>query len=106
MPSAAFARAVAVIVLVAGLFLLIWGFAETTATASSSTQPLVVNVTGQQWVWTFSYPHEGNIESDQLYLPVDQPVIFHVTSEDVVHSFWVVQMGIKEGLFNETSYEV
>ena len=77
------------------LFLLIWGFAETQATASSATQPLVVNVTGQQWIWTFSYPQQGNIETDQLYLPVDQPVIFHVTSDDVVHSFWVVQMGIK-----------
>ena len=54
-----------------------------------------MNVTGQQWVWTFSYPQQGDIETDQLYLPVDQPVVFHVTSEDVVHSFWVVQMGIK-----------
>jgi len=82
------------------LFLLIWGFAETQAVASSSTQPLVVNVTGQQWVWTFSYPPQngiapGGIETDQLYLPVDRPVIFHVKSDDVVHSFWIVQMGIK-----------
>ena len=37
----------------------------------------------------------GNVESDQLYLPVDRPVVFHVTSKDVIHSFWVVQMGIK-----------
>jgi len=77
------------------LFLLIWGIAETQAVASSSTGPLVVNVTGQQWVWTFSYPRQGDIETDQLYLPVNQPVVFHVKSDDVVHSFWVVQMGIK-----------
>ena len=77
------------------LFLLIWGIAETQAVASSSTEPLVVDVTGQQWLWTFSYPQQGDIETDQLYLPVDQPVVFHVTSDDVVHSFWVVQMGIK-----------
>jgi cytochrome c oxidase subunit 2 len=30
-----------------------------------------------------------------LHLPVDQPVLFHVTSKDVKHSFWVVQMGVK-----------
>ena len=79
------------------LFLLIWGFVEVQATAASATSadPLVVNVTGQQWVWTFSYPQEGNLESDQLYLPVDRPVVFHVKSDDVIHSFWVVQMGIK-----------
>jgi len=26
---------------------------------------------------------------------VNRPVVFHVTSKDVIHSFWVVQMGIK-----------
>ena len=65
------------------LFLLIWGLAETQAVAASAAtaDPLVVDVTGQQWVWTFSYPHNGNIESDQLYLPVDRPVVFHVTQQ-------------------------
>ncbi len=79
------------------LFLLVWGFVEIQAVAASAStsNPLVVNVTGQQWVWSFSYPQEGNIESDQLYLPVNRPVVFHVTSKDVIHSFWVVQMGIK-----------
>ncbi|MGH3634601.1 MAG: cytochrome c oxidase subunit II [Acidothermaceae bacterium] len=79
------------------IFLLVWGLAEMgSVTASGTTNnALVVDVTGQQWVWEFSYPGEGGVESDQLYLPVDRPVVFHVTSKDVVHSFWVVQMGIK-----------
>jgi cytochrome c oxidase subunit 2 len=78
-------------------FLLIWGLAEipTTASAASAPGKLVVNVTGQQWLWTFSYPDEGNVQSDVLYLPENRPVVFHVTSEDVIHSFWVVQLGIK-----------
>jgi cytochrome c oxidase subunit 2 len=78
------------------VFLLIWGLAEMGSVASAGTKSdaLVVDVTGQQWVWTFSYPSTG-VESDQLFLPVDRPVVFHVTSKDVVHSFWVVQMGIK-----------
>ena len=79
------------------LFLLAWGFVEmqSLAAPAQAADPLVVNVTGQQWVWTFSYPGQGRVESDQLYLPVNRPVLFHVTSNDVVHSFWVVQMGIK-----------
>jgi cytochrome c oxidase subunit II len=79
------------------VLLLVWGLAEMgSVSASGSTgNPMIVNVTGQQWVWTFTYPQDGGIESDQLYLPVNQPVVFHVTSKDVVHSFWVVQMGIK-----------
>lgn len=52
-----------------------------------------INVTGQQWVWNFDY--ENGSRSNTLYLPVDKPVVFHVTSVDVKHSFWVVEMGIK-----------
>jgi cytochrome c oxidase subunit 2 len=90
-------------------FLLIWGLAvmESVAAPASAADPLVVNVTGQQWVWSFSYPKDGNVESDQLYLPVNRPVVFHVTSDDVIHSFWVVQFGIKvdanPGEMTETS---
>ena len=79
------------------MFVLIWGLAEMQSLSADASTPnaMVVNVTGQQWVWTFSYPQSGNIESDQLYLPVNRPVVFHVTSKDVIHSFWVVAMGIK-----------
>jgi cytochrome c oxidase subunit 2 len=52
-----------------------------------------MNVTGSQWVWSFDYPNGAR--SEDLYLPVDKPVVFHITSVDVKHSFWIVQMGIK-----------
>ena len=56
---------------------------------------LVVNVTGQQWQWTFSYPGYGNVTSTTLELPVNVPVTFDVTSRDVTHSFWIPAMGVK-----------
>jgi cytochrome c oxidase subunit 2 len=79
------------------LFLLIWGMAALSSVDSPATAstPFEVDVTGQQWVWTFTYPDNGNVESDQLYLPVGRPVVFRVTSYDVIHSFWIPQMGIK-----------
>jgi len=52
-----------------------------------------MKVTGQQWAWNFDYPNGAR--SEDLYLPVNKPVVFHVTSVDVKHSFWIVQMGIK-----------
>ena len=66
-----------------------------------------VNVTGQQWVWNFDYPGDGGVRSQVLHLPVDQPVVFHVTSKDVKHSFWLVQLGVKidanPGVYTETA---
>ncbi|MGB7103356.1 MAG: cytochrome c oxidase subunit II [Acidimicrobiales bacterium] len=77
------------------IFVLVWGLAALTAeNTSSSLNPLIVNVTGQQWVWTFSYPGTKVI-SDELYLPDNREVEFRVTSVDVTHGFWLVNMGIQ-----------
>jgi cytochrome c oxidase subunit 2 len=54
-----------------------------------------INVVGQQWAWNYDYPDGNGVRSEVLHLPVDEPVVFHVTSVDVKHSFWVVQLGIK-----------
>ena len=88
-------------------FLVVWGLieladitADSYGTQSISGQPraddaLVVNVTGQQWVWTFEYPQYDKVATDVLYLPKDRPVLFNVTSVDVIHNFWAVELGVK-----------
>lgn len=61
-----------------------------------------INVVGQKWSWSFNYMEQDNPEIGatvheigtiekipDLYLPVDQPVRFNLTSADVIHSFWV-----------------
>jgi cytochrome c oxidase subunit II len=55
---------------------------------------LVVNVTGRQFTWTFEYP-EQKVNSNELVLPVDQPVEFRIRTDDVIHSFWVPQFRLK-----------
>ena len=88
-------------------FLVVWGLieladitADSYGTQSITGQPraddaLVVNVTGQQWVWTFEYPQYDKVATDVLYLPKDRPVLFNVTSVDVIHNFWAVELGVK-----------
>ena len=51
-------------------------------------------MTGQQWLWSFSYPGT-HVQSNELYLPVNREVEFRVTSEDVTHGFWIVNMGVQ-----------
>jgi cytochrome c oxidase subunit II len=55
---------------------------------------LVVNVTGQQFTWTFGYPGE-QVRSTELVLPEDRPVDFRIRTNDVIHSFWVPEFRLK-----------
>lgn len=61
-----------------------------------NVKPLDVQVIGQQWLWTFRYPSYGGMETRDLVIPVHTPILFHVTSLDVVHSFWLFQYDVKE----------
>ena len=56
---------------------------------------LPVQVIAQQWAFTYRYPTYGGVETTHLYLPDNQMVELHVTSIDVIHSFWAYQLGVK-----------
>jgi cytochrome c oxidase subunit 2 len=55
---------------------------------------LVVNVTGQQFNWSFGYPGE-KVRTNTLVLPKDRPVEFRINTKDVIHSFWVPEFRLK-----------
>lgn len=67
-----------------------------TVVATKPVKALEVQVIGQEWLWTFRYPTYGGMETRELYLPVDTPVHFHITSLDVVHSLWIYNYDVKE----------
>jgi cytochrome c oxidase subunit II len=54
-----------------------------------------VEVTAQQFAWTFSYPDE-QLTTGQLVLPVDEPVELRLQARDVIHSFWVPEWRMKQ----------
>jgi cytochrome c oxidase subunit 2 len=56
---------------------------------------LPVQVIAQQWAFTYRWPTYGGLETPHLVLPVGEMVEFHVTSLDVIHSFWAIQLGVK-----------
>ena len=53
-----------------------------------------VNVTAEQFAWTFEYPG-AKVTSTELVVPVDRQVEFTVRAKDVLHSFWVPEWRIK-----------
>ena len=66
-----------------------------TPTASGHTARLQVQVIGQQWQFTYRFPGYGGVETQHLELPANTLVTLHVTSLDVIHSFWAYQLGVK-----------
>jgi cytochrome c oxidase subunit 2 len=54
-----------------------------------------VEVTAQQFAWTFTYPDE-QLTTGQLVLPVDEPVELRLQARDVIHSFWVPEWRMKQ----------
>lgn len=66
---------------------------------------LQVEVIGHQWWWEFRYPEYGVVTANELYLPVGRTINFHLKTKDVIHSFWVPQLGGKRDLVsNRTNY--
>jgi cytochrome c oxidase subunit 2 len=66
---------------------------------------MVIQAQGQQWQWTFSYPHEDRFKlrdgtylqtSEELHITVGTKVRVELSAKDVIHSFWVPSIGGKK----------
>ena len=60
-----------------------------------ATTDMVVEVTGQQFFWTFYYPEEDIMVQNELVVPVGRPVQYRLRAKDVLHAFWVPDFRIK-----------
>jgi cytochrome c oxidase subunit 2 len=64
--------------------------------ASAGSNPLRVEVFAQQFAWKFVYPGQENLKANELVLPLNRGVEIELTSADVLHSFWIPEMGQKQ----------
>ena len=62
----------------------------------NAKHPLVVDVTAQQWKWSFSYPKQGITDVSQLVVPKGETIDFVLRTKDVEHDFWVPAWGVKK----------
>jgi cytochrome c oxidase subunit II len=59
-------------------------------------QPVLrIEVHARQWHWEVYYPDSGVRLVDELHIPAGRPVDVHLTSGDVIHSFWVPRLAHK-----------
>jgi cytochrome c oxidase subunit 2 len=75
------------------------GIVSAVVLAKDDHQPkgtMPINVTAQQFAWSFSYPSAHNLTTGILRVPVDQSIELTFTSKDVIHSFWVPEWSQKQ----------
>lgn len=59
----------------------------------SAQRPLAVQVVALDWKWLFIYPRQQIASVNLLEMPVNTPVSFNLTSDSVMNSFWIPQLG-------------
>ncbi|MFN3648755.1 MAG: cytochrome c oxidase subunit II [Armatimonadota bacterium] len=64
-------------------------------TRGAPADAMEVYVVGKQWMWKLQQPN-GKWENNELHVPVGKPVQLVMTSEDVIHSFWVPAFRVKQ----------
>lgn len=66
---------------------------------------MTLNVVGKQWMWRVQHP-DGIREINTVHVPVGEVIALRVTSEDVIHSFYVPDFRLKRDVVPGTYREV
>src|SRR4029077_7483406 len=73
--------------------LFVWGANVYFGAYRAPDDAMVIYGIGKQWMWKFQHP-EGQREINELHIPVGKPVKVLLTSEDVIHSFFVPEFRV------------
>ncbi len=84
------------------------GFKGYVKNAIAADGALEIRARGKQWLWEFEYPN-GMKQVGELKLPVDRPVKVILSSDDVLHSFYIPEFRIKKdavpGMYTNVVFE-
>jgi len=60
-------------------------------------QPDLV-ITGYQWWWQVEYPASGVVTANEIHIPIGRRMLARIEGGDVIHDFWVPQLGPKRDM--------
>ena len=87
---------VSTVVLIAGA---VWTMFTVAAVAIPARTDLTLQVTAAQWWWSVRYesnePDRIFTTANEIHIPVGRAVRIELKSQDVIHSFWIPQLGGK-----------
>lgn len=73
----------------------VWAYLVLSDNEALASDRLVVDVTAEQFAWSFAYPG-GEVGSGDLRVPVGRQVELRMRSKDVIHNFYVVEFRVKQ----------
>lgn len=76
------------------MIMFVWGAKVYVTLASPPRDALEVYAIGKQWMWKFQHL-DGQREINELHVPVGLPIKLTLTSQDVIHSFFVPAFRVK-----------
>lgn len=76
------------------LVVFFWGFRAYVATSIPPTDAIEIKVNAQKWAWAFEYDN-GIQTFSEVYVPAGRPIKLTMTSQDILHSFFVPEFRIK-----------
>jgi cytochrome c oxidase subunit 2 len=85
-----------------------WGWVVYRDMTHAPADAMEIRVVGKKWDWTFQYD-DGHLSPRVLYVPVNKPVKLVMTSQDVLHSFFIPNFRVKSdvvpGMFTTVWFE-
>jgi len=93
------------ITLFAFLFLFWWAASADLRSLAAPADALEIHVVAKQWMWKTQHPN-GAREIDALHVPLDKPVRLLMTSQDVIHSFFVPAFRVKQDVLPGRDTEI
>jgi cytochrome c oxidase subunit 2 len=87
------------------IFIFWWFVGGSSLPPRAAPNQLEIHVVAKQWMWKAEHP-DGAREIDALHLPVNTPIRLVMTSEDVIHSFYVPAFRLKQDVLPARSEEL
>jgi cytochrome c oxidase subunit 2 len=86
----------------------VWGVVVYFDAFRGPDQATIIYGQGKQWMWKFQHPR-GQREINELHVPVGRPIKLLLTSEDVIHSFFVpafrIHMDVLPGRYTSVWFQ-
>jgi cytochrome c oxidase subunit 2 len=77
------------------MVLFVWGYWVYHTMRQTPADAYEIRVIGKQWLWNFQYDN-GRMTTGEVFVPMNRPVKLIMTSEDVLHGFFIPNFRVKQ----------